>query len=454
MSAQGQLLQQADQGNAEAQVNLGVMYTNGKGVAQDDRQAVAWYRKAADQGNAEAQYNLGVAYENGIGVPQDYRQAVAWYRKAADQGLAMAQLSLGMMYLNGRGVAQNYRQAVSWFQKAADQGDAGAQSNLGVMYANGKGVARNYTEAIKWYRLAAEQGNSLGQLFLGLMYWNGRGVPENDVEAYAWFLLAAANGNELATKDRDILQKTMTPNQIAVGQQQASVLQGKIEDKSKLARTPNGQAPSPDIAPSGNGSGFLIAGGYVVTCAHVVKDAQRIVIFYNGTDYPASVARQDAANDLAVLKVSGLNTGAPPLLTTKVKLGTKVFTLGFPLIDLQGEAVKFTDGTISSLSGPHDSPLYYQISVPVQPGNSGGPLFDQNGNLVGIVAARLNTNTTLAVSGDLSQNVNYAIKSNYLAPLLDTIPNLPVTTRQQAEVYELSSVVERLKPYAVEVKVY
>ena len=78
--------QRADQGDANAQFNLGVMYASGLGVPQDDVQAAAWYRQAADQGHADAQYYLGVMYATGQGVPQDFTQAVAWYRQAADQG--------------------------------------------------------------------------------------------------------------------------------------------------------------------------------------------------------------------------------------------------------------------------------------------------------------------------------------------------------------------------------
>ncbi len=94
----------AKNGHASAQSNLGLMYDNGNGVAQDYSQAVYWYRKAADQGHASAQFNLGLMYDNGNGVAQDYSQAVYWYRKAADQGHASAQFNLGNMYYNGQGL--------------------------------------------------------------------------------------------------------------------------------------------------------------------------------------------------------------------------------------------------------------------------------------------------------------------------------------------------------------
>ena len=91
------LRQLADQGDAWAQFNLGVMYVNGRGVPKDAVQAVKWYRLAADQGDATAQSNLGVMYASGQGVPKDYAQAVKWYRLAADQGDARAQFNLGLM---------------------------------------------------------------------------------------------------------------------------------------------------------------------------------------------------------------------------------------------------------------------------------------------------------------------------------------------------------------------
>ena len=90
-------------------------------------------RPLAEQGNATAQFNLGVLYANAQGVPQDYQEALKWYRKAAEQGDADAQYNLGVMYDNEQGVPQDYQEALKWYRKAAEQGDADAQNNLGVM---------------------------------------------------------------------------------------------------------------------------------------------------------------------------------------------------------------------------------------------------------------------------------------------------------------------------------
>ncbi len=115
----------ADQGDAVARFDLGVMYNNGWGVPRDYVQAGKWYRLAAAQGNADAQYNLGILYDDG----HRYAEAVKWYRKAADQGLGDAQFNLGLLYATGQGVPRDYVQAYMWLELLAAQDDQSAVSN-------------------------------------------------------------------------------------------------------------------------------------------------------------------------------------------------------------------------------------------------------------------------------------------------------------------------------------
>ena len=135
------------------------------GIAAHERgdyaNALGIYLPLATQGVAEAQSNLGFMYSKGQGVAQDYAEAVKWTRLAAVQGVAEAQSNLGGMYRRGEGVAQDYVEAVKWTRLAAVQGYAEAQYNLGVSYEKGQGVAQNYAEAVKWYRLSAAQGDGL-----------------------------------------------------------------------------------------------------------------------------------------------------------------------------------------------------------------------------------------------------------------------------------------------------
>lgn len=153
------LKHRAESGDAKAQVDLGLAYAVGDGLAPDDSQAVKWFRKAADQGDAAGEYFLGEVYATGRGVPVDYAEALKWLRRSAEQGDARGQYNLAAMYMQGLGVAKDDAEAAKWMRKAADQGLAAGQFGLGVMYAHGRGVAESPAEAVKWYRRAADQGD-------------------------------------------------------------------------------------------------------------------------------------------------------------------------------------------------------------------------------------------------------------------------------------------------------
>ena len=133
----------AEQGLADAQFNLGLMYRYGEGVPQDYAEAMKWYRLAAEQGNAGAQFALGFMYDEGQGVPPDYAEAAKWYRLAAEQGDALAQVFLGLAYWAGLGVTQDYVQAHMWFNLAATRG--GEQRDRAVR--NRDDVAESMTPA-------------------------------------------------------------------------------------------------------------------------------------------------------------------------------------------------------------------------------------------------------------------------------------------------------------------
>jgi hypothetical protein len=386
-------------------------------------------------------------------VPVYGQDAISVLREKAELGNVEAQVELGNCYFKGDSVSQDYKEAAKWYRLAAEQECAEARVRLGGLYYFGFGVVEDYKEAVKWYRLAAEQGNSLGQVGLAGCYDSGKGVLQDFIEAYAWTLVAAQNSGQSITAVIDWLRSQMTNAQISMAQQRAKELQEMIERKKQIAKLPAGQLPSVDIAPSGYGSGLLIKGGYVVTCCHVVDKAQKISISCQGKDFPARLIQKDAGNDIAILRVDGADAGATLSFADSVKLGAQVFTMGFPHPGLQGSDVKFTTGSISGLTGPGNTPVYYQISAPLQSGNSGGPLFDEYGNLVGIVAAKLDSLKMLAATGDLTQNVNYAIKSDYLVPLLKTVDGIKIQPSQTKPV-NLLSLVEELKKSVVMIKVY
>jgi|CXWL01.1.fsa_nt_gi TPR repeat protein len=131
---------------------------------EDYSAALREWRPLAEQGDALAQYNLGVLYRKGRGVPQDDVQARQWFAKSAAQGQAKAQFNLGTLYFNGEGVPKDYQQALRWLRLAADQGEALAQTKIAIMYDHGQGVPKNIVQAYKWYSLAATNGDKPANL--------------------------------------------------------------------------------------------------------------------------------------------------------------------------------------------------------------------------------------------------------------------------------------------------
>ena len=198
-----------------------------------------------------------------------------------------------------------------------------------------------------------------------------------------------------------------------------------------------------------SGSGFFVdSRGYIATNYHVIEDARQIEISFIRTGewehYPACVVLSDKQNDLSILKIESTSFktlgNIPYNFTTNIKdTGSEVFTLGYPIASVMGDEVKFTDGKISSKTGIQGDVTVYQISVPIQPGNSGGPLFDSSGNLVGITSSGLNREYFK------SENVNYAIKSSYLKALIDSMS-------QKIELQTSASIADR--PLTEKIKMF
>ena len=181
--------------------------------------ALREWKPLAEQGNADAQFNLGLMYEKGWGVPQDYKTAMKWYRLAAEQGDADSQFN-STDFQKGLDAAQkgDFATALKEWKLTAEQGYVSAQSNLGRMYEKGRGVLQDYKTAVKWWKLSAEQGHASAQTNLGWVYGKGQGVIQDNVYAHMWGNLAASNGDENGAKLRDLVAKIMTPSQLEKAQ--------------------------------------------------------------------------------------------------------------------------------------------------------------------------------------------------------------------------------------------
>ncbi|MDF2188319.1 serine protease [Paraflavitalea sp. CAU 1676] len=217
--------------------------------------------------------------------------------------------------------------------------------------------------------------------------------------------------------------------------------------------TSNGRNVNTGTKIKASGSGFFIStDGLVATNAHVVEGSQNITLSIShetgNSKYKAKILLIDNKNDVAILKIEDENFTSlaklPFGIIEDAEIGEKVFTIGYPLNDIMGSNYKVNDGIVSSKSGIADDIRYYQISVPLQPGNSGGPLFNKQGNIIGITSARLNSKAV----GTEVENVNYAIKSAYLLNLYNMLPSRSkINTSSQVANKELKDQIKVLKDF-------
>jgi S1-C subfamily serine protease len=198
---------------------------------------------------------------------------------------------------------------------------------------------------------------------------------------------------------------------------------------------PQSQQPPQAVESVYSGTGFLFsAKDYVITNWHVVRGTNNIKVkFLNGEKIEAEVALKDPQNDIAFLKLARQPQLPPSDLkigdSSKMRMGDKVFTIGYPAHRLMGDNPKYTEGVVNAISGLQDDPTVFQISVQIQPGNSGGPLFNSSGEVIGITQASLDPKAAVEAFGTLPQNVNYAIKSTYISALLPMLPQTLIASR-------------------------
>lgn len=190
------------------------------------------------------------------------------------------------------------------------------------------------------------------------------------------------------------------------GSAQASALPGSSRDQ--------GAAPSFDSS----GTGFVVSeDGWLLTNAHVARSCKTLLV---GDHHVVDQRILDGDNDLALLHVKDGALGKPlPLSKTAPRLGEDILALGFPLRSILADSLNVTRGNVSSLMGLMNDPRYLQISAPVQPGNSGGPLVDLSGRVVGVVTAKLNAVAVADATGDIPQAINFAIRPENATRFLD-----------------------------------
>ena len=285
---------------------------------------------------------------------------------------------------------------------------------LGGSYYIGDGVPVSTPEAAAWLARSANQGLAVAQNFLGTLYYLGEGVPFDHVLAYAWLNLAAArlapsDVREVAANLRDDVRERMTSAELAEAQQITRAWQPGTGDSDGAKA-----AEDADQGVVSSGTGFAVhRDGYVLTNQHVIDGCTTIRVTLGQATEQGVVVRADTRNDLALLKVPNRSEAVATFRggTQGIRPGDDVVVVGFPLHGPLASDPTVTTGTVSVLAGPGDDSRLLQMSAPVQPGNSGGPLLDASGNVVGVVVSKLGLEVALA-TGDIPQNVNFAIRGD------------------------------------------
>lgn len=210
-----------------------------------------------------------------------------------------------------------------------------------------------------------------------------------------------------------------------------------------------------DLDVKASGSGLLLNNkGYIITNYHVIENGNSIFIELkgeNGTkNYEAEVVQVDKINDLAVIKIKDHSSlpvkTIPYCFAQKTQdIGTSVYTIGYPLaLSGMGNEAKFVDGKISSKTGYENALNAYQTSIPVQPGNSGGPVFNSKGELIGVVNAKVSN----------TDNVSYVIKANYIKTILDVLPEeVTIPSNSSVQTASTENQIKAIKPFVVLIKI-
>ncbi len=454
----------AEAGVPSSQAMLAEALWAGDGTAPDHTEALRWFRAAAGQGDPAAMTRLGVILINGAGVPRDVGQGMDLLRAAAAKGDANAAENLARVYWYGGPEAKDHAQALPWLRVAAAKGSPWAENTLGVALFTGDSVGRDQAGAVAWFRRAADKNLAAAQFNLAEAYRGGLGLGRDEVQAYAWHIVAAshADAKDQAKfeQSRDQTALLLLPSEAERARQMAAAI---AAGHPPPATAPGG-APGAPAGPGGRvvlgtaGSGFFVAtDGTVLTNNHVVPACRTIRVTPSVAIPPATtvapveatVTARDLANDLAMLR-TGLRS--PAIVRFRddkpMRSGDGVVVVGYPLSSLLSREPNVTDGIISAMAGARGDPRFFQVTAPVQKGNSGGPLADMSGNVVGVVSRKLDAMVVQKEFDDMPQNVNFALKASYARHFL-AANGVAVAAAPARETLSTADVGERIKKATV-----
>ncbi|MFG1432412.1 serine protease [Xanthobacter sp. V2C-8] len=311
-------------------------------------------------------------------------------------------------------------------------------------------------EAGKSYKIQmlARGGGRWHGNFTGAESEAGKSLVGTDLKDSFMVDLARAGGLDVRYEGKSITRLSLSGSMAAL-EAVIDCQKDLIAYLKREGREPAQARSTPKDDPKGegtsSGTGFFVsASGHVLTNHHVIDGCKMVEITRQGAvSEPVQVIARDATNDLALLKAVNGPAGPVPALAPRTRIGDSIYIYGFPLAGILASSGNFTVGNVTATSGLNDDSRMLQISAPVQPGNSGGPLMDQHGNIAGVVVSKLNALRLASVTKDLAQNVNFAIKSSVAQTFLDGNAVTPALGPADAATLDPATIAERAKLFTV-----
>ncbi|MDP2320636.1 MAG: serine protease [Acidobacteriota bacterium] len=203
------------------------------------------------------------------------------------------------------------------------------------------------------------------------------------------------------------------------------------------------------------GTGFFVADGYIATNFHVVREGSVFELATSDAVIGLDLVVSDPVNDLAILRTKSAATQRPlPLSTSEIILGAEAVVVGFPLGGTLGDGHKVTTGVVSAIDGLNNDPRMFQLTAPIQPGSSGSPVFNMRGTVIGVVTSTLDVGEAARQTGTQPQNVNFAMKADYLSLLVRRIPNRPSVPESTSGSLLTPGVVDLVRSSVVRIMAY
>ena len=449
----------AEQNYFDSQVRLAETYYFGEITLNNYEEAMKWYKMLAERPRGgswdkntdivRANHMVGRSYDK-LG---DFQEAIKWYKKAIEKATIWADIrrssnstwNTGIYQLEGwikdstKAIADIYHfdlkndnQSFKWYLKGGYLGDVSSKYSVGNAFALGRGTLIDYDKAINWWVSAAKDDHSSSQFNLGWAYANVSAIKDLSKAKY-WVQKTYDNPN--STEDTLENAKNIWETHNLWQEKDIESDDAETSTQSISERT---------------GTGFRVdKSGSILTNNHVIENCSTIQVEGNIVELVST----DVNNDLALLKGEPSKFIAYFRSGKGIRLGEDITITGYPLRGVLGDGLNAITGTVSSLSGLSNNTTQFQVSAPVNSGNSGGPVFDSSGNIVGVVVSKINQDKAKEVLGEEVSGASFAIKSSIVRDFLD-VSNVDYDVAKSDNELSNADIVDKAKNFTVLVECF